>query len=68
MREYIRSFMNGYSKSLEIFPNYNTNNTENDWVSIGVDIEVSMIKYTKTNEMDRECQLKKIARKTKKLK
>jgi len=66
MSEYIKSFMNGYSKSLEIFPNYSINNIESDWISIGVDIEVSMIKYAKTNEMDKECQSKKIDRKTKK--
>ena len=59
MSEYIKYFLNGYSKSLDIFPNYNINNMENDWISISNDIEKSMHNYTKIKALDKSCQTQK---------
>jgi len=45
MGEILKNFLKGYSKSLEILPNFEQNNQSNDWISIGYDIENSLKKY-----------------------
>ena len=50
MKEMFKNFLKGYSKSLEILPNFQQNNQYNDWVSIGYDLKNSFTKYKAKNE------------------
>jgi hypothetical protein len=45
MEDIFKNFLRGYSKSLEILPNFKQNNQSCDWVNIGYDIENSYKKY-----------------------
>jgi len=38
----IKSFLKGYSSILELIPNFNINNQQNDWKNIGGDIFISI--------------------------
>ncbi len=53
------AFIDGYSKALALFPDYNTNNQANDWKAIGMDIQNSIQDYYHTNNMEELCQTKK---------
>ncbi|MEA2047871.1 MAG: hypothetical protein U9O64_05420 [Campylobacterota bacterium] len=44
MNTYVRSFCDGYAKSLSLFPS-NEENSYTDWENIGKDIDVSIKKY-----------------------
>jgi len=45
MGKIFENFFKGYSKSLEILPNFEQNNQNSDWINIGYDLEYSFKKY-----------------------
>ena len=47
MEDIVKNFLKGYSKSLEILPNFKQNKQSCDWVNIGWDIKFSLKKCTK---------------------
>ena len=49
MSEMFKNFLKGYSKTLEILPNFEQNNQNSDWIMIGYDIENSYKKYKRIN-------------------
>ena len=44
---FLKNFLEGYAKSLEIIPNFNTNNLSRDFTYIGKDIYISIEKKRK---------------------
>lgn len=54
MNRNLESFLDGYSKAISLFPNFETNNIQEDWEFIGLDIEISIKIYHKKKNMDKE--------------
>lgn len=51
MGEIFKNFFKGYSRSLEILPNFEQNNQSSDWISIGYDIENLYKKYKRVKNV-----------------